>query len=231
MQMEETELEGILFSAKTTIKEAAVRLQHEADNEQEDAFCRGTDLVGTTVKGYDGTSNWINGEVGGFDKARGIYKLHWHQSPDLGSRCSNDQVNFFCLNPLLVSPPLSKKQVQEVHGEHKDIKEAIQTYYHRYDLDQSGTINSNVEFQQLCINLCFHMGLSLSLMEIEDKVKTAGDMDTQCWNFDEFYTWFELNFQEAFILQSIRGKKVTQRKLKKESTRNLLSNSIRRAGH
>merc|ERR1711865_47706 len=59
-----------------------------------------------------------------------------------------------------------------------ELDELIETYFHRYDLDESGTINSNEELQQLTTNLAFKLKLGLTGNEIDETVGSVGDFDT-----------------------------------------------------
>lgn len=100
-----------------------------------------------------------------------------------------------------VSTPKSKKKKGNSESTEKvkspdsgNNRKIIQQYFKRYDLDESGTINSSEELQQLCTNLSVRMELPFSVSDIDNKVSTAGDMDVNNWDIDEFIKWFSQEF-------------------------------------
>jgi len=71
-----------------------------------------------------------------------------------------------------------------------DLESMMNDYFTRYDLDGSGTINSNDELKQLCTNLVVKLELDMDVQTIDKKVNGAGDMEKLCWNFQTFKKWF-----------------------------------------
>lgn len=68
-------------------------------------------------------------------------------------------------------------------------------YFTRYDLDGSGTINSNEELKQLCTNLVVKLELDMDVKTIDEYVTKAGNMESLCWAFDAFQEWFVKQFE------------------------------------
>jgi hypothetical protein len=77
-------------------------------------------------------------------------------------------------------------------GENRKI---IQQYFRRYDLDESGTINSSEELQQLCTNLSVRLELRFTVSDIDAKVTSAGNMEENNWDIDTFIEWFSKEFE------------------------------------
>jgi hypothetical protein len=78
-----------------------------------------------------------------------------------------------------------------------ELDELIETYFHRYDLDESGTINSNEELQQLTTNLAFKLRLGLTGIEIDETVGSVGNLDdSNGMTLDVFAEWFKDSFLE-----------------------------------
>jgi len=76
-----------------------------------------------------------------------------------------------------------------------EIDRLIETYFHRYDLDESGTLNSVEELQQLSTNLSFKLRLPLTGEEIDAIVASAGELtDGDAWDLGQFSEWFKTNF-------------------------------------
>lgn len=71
----------------------------------------------------------------------------------------------------------------------------LQTYFERYDLDNSGTVNSQLELRQMLTNIVFSLGLEIPRAELDKKVEAAGEIN---WNLDEFIAFLseELNFSD-----------------------------------
>lgn len=84
------------------------------------------------------------------------------------------------------------KVIQSDGGNNRSI---IQQYFRRYDLDDSGTINSSEELQQLCTNLSVRLELKFSVNDIDSKVTSAGDMSVNAWDLDQFTQWFSDEFE------------------------------------
>jgi hypothetical protein len=92
-------------------------------------------------------------------------------------------------------PPPAPLPHADVNMSDKELHEEMEKYFHRYDLDESGTLNSVDELQQLCTNLCFKLDLQLSGDEIDSVVNCAGELnDENQWDIDEFCEWFEERF-------------------------------------
>jgi len=72
----------------------------------------------------------------------------------------------------------------------EDLSNMMQDYFTRYDLDGSGTINSNDELKQLCTNLVVKLELDMDVSTIDEKVHGAGDMSKLEWTFETFKEWF-----------------------------------------
>jgi hypothetical protein len=84
-----------------------------------------------------------------------------------------------------------------------DLRNMMQDYFNRYDLDGSCTINTKEELKQLCTNLVVKLDLELDVQEIDKLVEDAGDMSKNNWTFDEknqagqcFAYWFLDKFGE-----------------------------------
>jgi len=71
----------------------------------------------------------------------------------------------------------------------------ISQYFRRYDLDLSGTINSQDELQQLCTNLCVRIELPFGVDHIDSKVNSAGNMAELEWTVVQFAEWFGTEFE------------------------------------
>jgi len=87
------------------------------------------------------------------------------------------------------------KQTTSVKADSKgDNRKIISQYFRRYDLDESGTINTYEELQQLCTNLSVRLELSWTVSDIDAKVTSAGNMEENSWQMDEFIEWFGQEF-------------------------------------
>jgi len=71
-----------------------------------------------------------------------------------------------------------------------DLEQVLSDYFVRYDLDGSGTFNSNAELKQLCTNLAVKLELDMDVQAIDQMVNRAGDMEELCWDFKTFKKWF-----------------------------------------
>lgn len=76
-----------------------------------------------------------------------------------------------------------------------ELQEMMNDYFTRYDLDGSGTINSNEELKQLCTNLVVKLELDMDVQTIDSYVNKAGDMTKECWEFKAFRDWYIENFK------------------------------------
>merc|ERR1711865_1090836 len=72
----------------------------------------------------------------------------------------------------------------------EDLENMMNDYFTRFDLDGSGTINSNDELKQLCTNLVVKLELDMDVQTIDKKVNGAGNMEELCWDFQTFKKWF-----------------------------------------
>jgi len=77
----------------------------------------------------------------------------------------------------------------------EELKSMMLDYFTRYDLDGSGTINSNEELKQLCTNLVVKLELDMDVKTIDEYVTKAGNMATLCWDFELFKVWFVKEFE------------------------------------
>jgi len=72
--------------------------------------------------------------------------------------------------------------------------------FDRYDLDSSGTINTEEELLQLMTNLYFTLsskGIAVITPEvISERVKAAGDMEKNNWKFGSWGVWMKKAFPE-----------------------------------
>ena len=89
------------------------------------------------------------------------------------------------------SPAPAKKEVQSEETKRAEI---ITTCFKRYDLDQSGTINTSEELQQLCTNLCFKLKIMVPPGAVDEKVLEMGDLEGRDLNLGEFDIWFAEEF-------------------------------------
>jgi len=86
-----------------------------------------------------------------------------------------------------------------------DLKELMQDYFNRYDLDGSQSINTSEELKQLCTNLVVKLDLDMDVADIDRVVNSAGpfaDDNPQDipegtkpealnnWNLQTFTKWF-----------------------------------------
>ena len=78
-----------------------------------------------------------------------------------------------------------------------EYKELSKKLFARYDFDQSGTINSSDELQQLAFNLAFqlsqdpHNVATPDVAAIESVVEDCGQLDdSSAWDLNEFQLWF-----------------------------------------
>jgi hypothetical protein len=94
-----------------------------------------------------------------------------------------------------LAQPTPDNDDEEDDMDEDELDTLIDTYFHRYDLDESGTLNSNEELQQLSTNLSFKLRLPLTGEEIDEIVASAGHLDNDnCWDLEEFKEWFKDKF-------------------------------------
>jgi len=83
--------------------------------------------------------------------------------------------------------------------QYDEFEQHLERLFRRYDLDNSGTINSSQEFYQLVTNLCWAMhpmGLSVTTAELQAKVNAVGqisDQNAKCKL--DVQEWFLRNFE------------------------------------
>jgi chromosome segregation ATPase len=73
--------------------------------------------------------------------------------------------------------------------------EMVRSFFNRYDLDLSGTMNTTNELKQLTVNLIVNLQVETTVDKIETGVKNAGDMEELQWGIDEFKQWFLKEFE------------------------------------
>jgi len=89
----------------------------------------------------------------------------------------------------------TSQEVSDVQMNTDEIDRLVETYFHRYDLDESGTLNSVEELQQLSTNLSFKLRLPLTGEEIDTIVASAGELsDGDAWDLSQFSAWFKQKF-------------------------------------
>merc|ERR1712070_635357 len=84
---------------------------------------------------------------------------------------------------------LSDKDRQVLHG-----------LFDRYDLDSSGTLNTDSELQQITMNAIFTLGLKVVPSDVEAKVaelKGEGGVSQSPLDFEQFLSWFTAAFVTA----------------------------------
>ena len=92
-------------------------------------------------------------------------------------------------------PPPAPLPYADLDMSDEELEAELEKYFHRYDLDESGTLNDNEELQQLCTNLCFKLQLELAGDEIDAVVGCAGNLnDDNAWDVEEFCEWFSERF-------------------------------------
>merc|ERR1712195_159204 len=77
--------------------------------------------------------------------------------------------------------------------------ETLETYFVRYDLDKSGTLNDPDELQYLTINVIKATGIKCSLSTIDEVLEPGMEAMRigELWTFKEFVTWFHTKFVVA----------------------------------
>jgi len=85
-------------------------------------------------------------------------------------------------------------------GLSEDLLAEMHEKFDRYDLDSSGTINSEEELLQLMTNLYFTLSSkgieTVTPEEISSRVKSAGDMEKNNWKFGAWGAWCKQKFPE-----------------------------------
>jgi len=92
-------------------------------------------------------------------------------------------------------PPPAPLPYADLDMSDEELAAELEKYFHRYDLDESGTLNNNEELQQLCTNVCFKLELQLAGDEIDAVVACAGNLsNVNAWSVEEFCEWFSERF-------------------------------------
>jgi hypothetical protein len=95
----------------------------------------------------------------------------------------------------LLPPPPALPPPAQVSLDDEALDQLIIEYFHRYDLDESGTLNSNEELKQLSTNLSFKLRLTLTGNEIDALVHSGGELDHENeWQVEEFGEWYKETF-------------------------------------
>ena len=70
----------------------------------------------------------------------------------------------------------------------------ITDLFDRYDVDRSGTLNTKEELRMITINLCFKLGLPVTMNDIEEEVETLWEFDAEdeepCMSIEDYQEWF-----------------------------------------
>merc|ERR1712086_662161 len=103
------------------------------------------------------------------------------------------------LDGLLQAPPVDSDSKVLIPPH-----EMIRAFFNRYDLDLSGTMNSNNELKQLTVNLIVNLQLEATVELIEEAVSGSGDMSTLNWNIDQFKDWFYKTFGFSAELETLQ---------------------------
>ena len=89
--------------------------------------------------------------------------------------------------------------------EQEELIRLIATYFHRYDLDESGTLDSE-ELSQLATNLSFKLRLPLTGEEIDVLVNSVGVLENDdAWDLHDFTQWFKAKFLQSHCGTTIGG--------------------------
>lgn len=103
-------------------------------------------------------------------------------------------------SPATVASPMSGGEGGATEGLDPELVREMKEKFARYDLDQSGSINSQEELQQLMTNLYFALsGKGIAKIrpdKIAIRVQNAGDMSQNNWSFDEWVGWCKTTFPE-----------------------------------
>jgi len=104
------------------------------------------------------------------------------------------QSNLIATAGSQVGPTASSQCKLENHNaddqqlQENNVSEIQRKYFHRYDLDDSGTINNQEELMQLSTNLVIQLALDVNIRSLQSVVERAGNI---AWSFDEFKGWFD----------------------------------------
>jgi hypothetical protein len=118
-------------------------------------------------------------------------------SDSKGSETKAVEINPLC--PVVLPPPPPQPPAPELKMEVDELDDLIDTYFNRYDLDESGSLNSNEELQQLATNLSFKLRLTLTGDEIDAIVESAGELSNDNeWAVADFGEWYKDRFLSIF---------------------------------
>eukprot|EP00657_Telonema_sp_P-1_P009600 TRINITY_DN3836_c0_g1_i3.p1 TRINITY_DN3836_c0_g1~~TRINITY_DN3836_c0_g1_i3.p1 ORF type:complete len:213 (+),score=58.20 TRINITY_DN3836_c0_g1_i3:35-673(+) len=111
------------------------------------------------------------------------------------------------------SPPIASESESDEDMETEvkskpdiDVSSMISQSFSRYDLDESGTINTPQELEQLCLHLIFrlevHTELHVTPAGLSKKLTTVTDAGPVCMDLPEFTQWFSNTFLAAWMKPS-----------------------------
>jgi len=92
------------------------------------------------------------------------------------------------------SDEVSEAEACEANNSDSDRLKIMRTAFERYDLDDSSTINSREELEQLVLNLVFKLHLSTKKQKIDEILSKMPDPEKKPMNFEQFTQWFESAF-------------------------------------
>merc|ERR1711865_1184663 len=95
--------------------------------------------------------------------------------------------------------------------------ETLETYFVRYDLDKSGTLNDPDELQYLTINVIKATGIKCPLSLVDEALEPGMEAmkNGELWTFDEFIAWFHSSF--VAVQETASSSKSKSKKKKKRS--------------
>jgi hypothetical protein len=96
-------------------------------------------------------------------------------------------------------------------------RETLETYFVRYDLDKSGTLNDPDELQYLTINVIKATGIKCPLSQVDEALEPGMEAmkNGDLWTFDEFIAWFHSSF--VAVQETASSTKSKSKKKKKKS--------------
>lgn len=131
--------------------------------------------------------------------------------PKAKPTAASNEPNTSTASPGMLPPPPALPPAGQLEIDEAALDQLIIEFFHRYDLDESGTINSNEELRQLSTNLSFKLRLTLRGDEIDLLVKSAGELDYDNeWQVEDFGEWFKATFLGTGVQpESIQGDMAT----------------------
>ena len=73
----------------------------------------------------------------------------------------------------------------------------FQDLFNRYDVDQSGSLNSSDEVRMLTVNMCYQLGVGLNMELLEEKIDGLGDIaDCNAMGVAEYRGWFKSDIMQ-----------------------------------